>query len=983
MSHRTASRLAALLLIFAMTAAALPGLPALAQSEPPGVAPHRAQSAPFAVPDIDPRPLLETAAAEKARMPATGALQPPSADKSRRGGLPAGAAPKLIATGETPPLPERPKQLAGAFAGCTQLLINPTLDSGAGWSQVLPEVLVDASDFTTAPNAFRLTENNIADGLFYGLPADVDSFAQLFYFPDTAEAVAIDFNARYHSRGTPSNGGSFISDPHDEVWFEFYLYDPVTGGFLLNGNTYSAPIIPAGGTDWFSVSGSLSSNGDAAQQAAITAMQGQFVWVVISLVGDADISPAADQIDVSIDDVSLQACQDPNIPNGVVNGAISLGNALPDPNLSGALVTLTYTPLNGALQTVDVAYANNLGQYAFDRVADPGDGVYQVWFLNNGVNDEMIAYWAGARFTSENYNAPEINVTNVDLTDPESFAEVDFPRTFEWSARPGSGNRYFLCTYALDNLNAVGCTDALTTLQHTVTSASNTGLKDSLGNPFPLQLNKDYVWYVVPVGPGYDGLKDYGFSYYTSGVTFVGDVRDLPTTPVTPDPSPLPSAPQKPWTMMVYMAGDSNLGDAVECPGCNPPRGPFLQSHYNTLKRVARDFPLVNIVVLKDFFGNTGTQFCHLRSDGAEDCRELGEKDTSNPTTLSDFIDSALDRFPADRTMLVISDHGHAITGMAVDETTGRLQGLTAPEDISLTPAEVRSALSTGLQGRRLDILYYNVCLLGSFEAAYDASAFADYMVASADILWVIDVYERVLPLLNATNATRDVAAGIAQAYDNTAAVRARGLFVSVAAYDLSKVAAVSNRLSQFAVALSDNLNANRSAINTSRAALQAFDATGDLRHGSDDVFVDMLHMANTFSAPSFPSAAIRSSAAALRDEINGSGLIVRNIQRSGGNGDGVTINLGNAASGISVLFPASVANGPSTSLTRAYLTSSGRYANYFASTEWDEFVSLYSGIDSGAVSTDGRNRPARGGWRPASGAFNSLSYVFMPRTSR
>ncbi|HMP42145.1 MAG TPA: clostripain-related cysteine peptidase, partial [Roseiflexaceae bacterium] len=578
----------------------------------------------------------------------------------------------------------------------------------------------------------------------------------------------------------------------------------------------------------------------------------------------------------------------------------------------------------------------------------------------------------------------DINISNVNLTKPTSYAEVAFPWTFEWAPRqPPAGTRYLFCIYQLDDATKEGCSSEIFDIKYTISSASNTGLKDGDGANFTLQLNKDYAWYVYALGPGYgsipDPQKDYGISFYFSVVKFVSAVRELPQNSVTTDPRPLPSAAKKPWTLMVYLAGDSNLGDPVECAGCNPQRGPFLQAHYNTLTRIAQFYPAVHIVVLKDLYGDTGTQFCYLRSDGAEDCRELGELDTSHPDTLRDFVGNARANFPSDRTMLVISDHGHAVTGVAIDETTGWKQGTNEPEAISLTPKEIRSALMSALGGSKLDVLYYNVCLFGSFDAAYDARDFANYMVASADVMWVLDVYDRLLPLLTAANTPRTVASGTVDAYTNTVKSRAPGLFISVAAYDLTKVAAVNNRLSQFAIALSDNLNVSRSDINNRRALLQRFDSTGDLLHRDDDVLVDLRHMASVFANPGFPNIAIRTSAAALLSELN-NGLIVKNSQISGGNDAGGTINLSNASSGISVLFPTVTASGPSTALTTSYLVGEGTYSNYFAATQWDDFVALYSGIDRGALLADGRNRPARGGWRPVSGAVSGESTLFHRR---
>lgn len=121
---------------------------------------------------------------------------------------------------------------------------------------------------------------------------------------------------------------------------------------------------------------------------------------------------------------------------------------------------------------------------------------------------------------------------------------------------------------------------------------------------------------------------------------------------------------------------------------------------------------------------DTSERFCirdgglHLLDD------KLGQLDSTDPQTLTDFIRYCADTFPADRNILVLWDHGAGpIYGFGCDEHQGK--------NASLTLDELRTALRESEV--TFDLLGMDACLMGSLETCCALWSFADYLCASED----------------------------------------------------------------------------------------------------------------------------------------------------------------------------------------------------------------------------------------------------------
>lgn len=105
---------------------------------------------------------------------------------------------------------------------------------------------------------------------------------------------------------------------------------------------------------------------------------------------------------------------------------------------------------------------------------------------------------------------------------------------------------------------------------------------------------------------------------------------------------------------------------------------------------------------------------------------DLGETDLGNPKNLSDFLEWGMKNYPAEHYLLLFIDHGDAFLGSLQDENPPNLLSLP---DIQRAIAEAEEKV-----GRKLDIIGFNTCLMGTAEVAYQLHSTADILVASEEV---------------------------------------------------------------------------------------------------------------------------------------------------------------------------------------------------------------------------------------------------------
>ena len=159
--------------------------------------------------------------------------------------------------------------------------------------------------------------------------------------------------------------------------------------------------------------------------------------------------------------------------------------------------------------------------------------------------------------------------------------------------------------------------------------------------------------------------------------------------------------------------------------------------------------------------------------------------------TLAEFLRFCAERYPADRTAVVLWNHGGGpLRGACFDEQNGF---------DALSLAELDAAFAAGREardGKRYDIIGFDACLMSSLETAAQLADDGDYLVASEEIEpgagWD---YTAPLAAMGRYAAPADVAKAVCDGYMQKCDSRGKGAAATLAAIDLGKIGAVSAAL--------------------------------------------------------------------------------------------------------------------------------------------------------------------------------------------
>ncbi len=112
-----------------------------------------------------------------------------------------------------------------------------------------------------------------------------------------------------------------------------------------------------------------------------------------------------------------------------------------------------------------------------------------------------------------------------------------------------------------------------------------------------------------------------------------------------------------------------------------------------------------------------------VKGDETELLEDLGIVNMSEPSALTDFINFAAEKYPADRCGLILWDHGAGtLMGYGMDENF---------EDVMLEIGELKQAISDS--GKHFYFIGFDACLMSTVEVAAALEECADYMVASEE----------------------------------------------------------------------------------------------------------------------------------------------------------------------------------------------------------------------------------------------------------
>ncbi|MGC9323465.1 MAG: clostripain-related cysteine peptidase [Desulfomonilia bacterium] len=295
------------------------------------------------------------------------------------------------------------------------------------------------------------------------------------------------------------------------------------------------------------------------------------------------------------------------------------------------------------------------------------------------------------------------------------------------------------------------------------------------------------------------------------------------------------------WTVMVYMAGDNDISDAAF-------------ADINEMEQVGSSSD-VRVVAQVEFDpdsppfppGNTLRGMIIKDSDPAvlgSDLTDIGNKDMTDPQTLTEFITWAAWKYPAEHYLLLLWGHGSGwksspssslvSKGMFTDQTSSGTAHLMAISELAEAVHD-----STVV----FDLINLDSCLMGMYEVAHAFKDISQYLTVSEGLYPIDgDPYAEILeslrknPQMNGCGLADIILDACREFYEP------RGIRFTKSAIDLSRVHELRTALSQLVDVLLLDFDTHVPTILDARESSVSFTYTTD-QYASHDLgdFLDRL----------------------------------------------------------------------------------------------------------------------------------------------
>lgn len=213
---------------------------------------------------------------------------------------------------------------------------------------------------------------------------------------------------------------------------------------------------------------------------------------------------------------------------------------------------------------------------------------------------------------------------------------------------------------------------------------------------------------------------------------------------------------EKKYTIALHLNGDNSLGVSE-----------YDWHNIDQIIEATKD-PAVsanaNILVLWDDPYEMHAYF-YISNGEVKYVFEAGEVNMGRTNTATDFIDYTVERCPAEKYVFIFWNHGNGAAGVSYDDTNSDyLNGIEQKNIIAYFKATI---------GRKVDLVGYDACLMGSFDVLYQLKDVAELGVASQQLEpatgWQ---YSFLASLADPALAPRDLAKNIVTAYDQENVLR-------------------------------------------------------------------------------------------------------------------------------------------------------------------------------------------------------------------
>ncbi|NNJ10648.1 FHA domain-containing protein [Chloroflexales bacterium ZM16-3] len=400
-------------------------------------------------------------------------------------------------------------------------------------------------------------------------------------------------------------------------------------------------------------------------------------------------------------------------------------------------------------------------------------------------------------------------------------------------------------------------------------------------------------------------------------------VATISAAGATPGPAPTRAAggQDAAWTVLVYLDGDNNLEsdaltDFAEMAqvGSSDQIKIVVQLDRVSSRESWDDTTAGNWDGTKRFLVEKG-----MRPTDSNAVEDLGEQNMGDPDVLADFVSWGISNYPAQRYALIIWDHGASWLGIASDDTS---------ED-QLNLPELGAALETARQNTSygtLDLIGFDACLMAQIDVLLAVEPYAQVAVASAELEpnqgWAWDTWLAALADDPGQDALA-IAPKIVESYIDS--YRFAGADeVTLSAFDLSKLAPLTQQVNRLSQAMLADMGRSYNAIGQARSYVDVYAPSYSEEFNAVDLgqFVELLPDQGA-------TGEVAAAAADLGDALGQSRIA---------NGAG---SYHANSSGLSIYFP---------QLAELYVDSYERGSPLPRATKWADFLKGYHSAGDTAV---------------------------------
>lgn len=292
------------------------------------------------------------------------------------------------------------------------------------------------------------------------------------------------------------------------------------------------------------------------------------------------------------------------------------------------------------------------------------------------------------------------------------------------------------------------------------------------------------------------------------------------------------------WTVLVYLCGtdlESNSGQASEDLREMLASGAGASGGVRVLAATGGTSKWKRYDIAPD-----RVQYYDVQGSAPRLLSDAGPKSMGSADTLADFLRFGVQNAPAEHYALILWDHGGGpVYGLCRDDNH-------AGDALSLS--ELDEALKRGLGGAKLDLLAFDACLMNSVDTCALAADYADYVVASQEMVTGKGLdYDGWLAPLAATPAmdAETLAALMARTYVQSCAAGRHTDTATMSVIRSDRMAGVSAAADAFGAALAPLLRDQLSSVVRLRSRLNSF---GEFINEDASDLVDIQNLCDAFS---------------------------------------------------------------------------------------------------------------------------------------